>query len=190
VRAISEREIEEISDNQMPGVTSLFGDFSRDGWATKLRRECVDDETYYASPNYQQFLVPTNADDYVWSVRHVDEPRRVEVMAVTRRRGQRDFGRREVMLLKLLHDEISPLIGVRLATEEHLCRSGLSKRLNQTLSLLLEGLSEKQVAAKMRLEIATVHEYVTALYRHFRVSSRAELLAYFVRRSPRAALKN
>ena len=44
------------------------------------------------------------------------------------------------MLLKLLHDEIAPLIGVRLATEEHLCREGLSKRLRETLSLLLDGI--------------------------------------------------
>jgi hypothetical protein len=29
-----------------------------------------------------------------------------------------------------------------------------------------------------------VHEYVTMIYRHFDASSRAELLAYFVRRSP------
>jgi hypothetical protein len=29
-----------------------------------------------------------------------------------------------------------------------------------------------------------VHDYVTRLYEHFRVSSRAELLGYFIRRVP------
>ena len=98
--------------------------------------------------------------------------------------GAPRFGPREVALLKLLHDEVAPLIGVRLATEEHLCRDGLSKRLNESLSLLLEGRSEKEAARALGLSARTVHEYVTALYKHFGVSSRAELLAYFIRRSP------
>ena len=87
-------------------------------------------------------------------------------------------------MLKLLHDEIAPLVGVRLTTEEHLSRDGLSKRLRETLSLLLEGQSEKQVASSLNLGTRTVHDYVARLYEHFRVSSRAELLAYFVRRTP------
>jgi DNA-binding NarL/FixJ family response regulator len=89
-----------------------------------------------------------------------------------------------VTLLKLLHDEIAPLVGVRLTTEEHLSRDGLSKRLRETLSLLLEGYSEKQVASELKLATRTVHDYVTMLYEHFQVSSRAELLAYFIRRKP------
>ena len=87
-------------------------------------------------------------------------------------------------ILKLLHDEIAPLVGVRLTTEEHLSRDGLSKRLRETLTLLLEGQSEKQVASALNLGTRTVHDYVTRLYEHFRVSSRAELLAYFIRRRP------
>ena len=75
-------------------------------------------------------------------------------------------------------------MGVRLTTEEHLSRDGLSKRLRETLSLLLEGHSEKQVASELKLAPRTVHDYVTMLYEHFQVSSRAELLAYFIRRKP------
>jgi DNA-binding NarL/FixJ family response regulator len=44
----------------------------------------------------------------------------------------------------------------------------------QTLACLLEGDSEKQVAARLGLSPATAHEYVTALYRHFGVQSRAQ----------------
>ena len=87
-------------------------------------------------------------------------------------------------LLKLIHDEIAPLVGVRLATEEYLCRDGLSRRLRKTLELLLEGMSEKEAARKLGLSIKTVHEYVGMIYKHFQVSSRAELMAYFVRREP------
>jgi DNA-binding CsgD family transcriptional regulator len=109
---------------------------------------------------------------------------RIGIARIDRAHGAAPFGPREVAILKLLHDEVGPLVGVRLATEEHLCRDGLSKRLRETLSVLLEGLSEKQVAGKFDLSIKTVHEYVGMLYKHFQVSSRAELLAYFIRRQP------
>jgi DNA-binding NarL/FixJ family response regulator len=56
--------------------------------------------------------------------------------------------------------------------------------LRETLSLLLEGFSEKQVATQLKLGHRTVHDYVMMLYEHFQVSSRAELLAYFIRRTP------
>jgi DNA-binding CsgD family transcriptional regulator len=47
----------------------------------------------------------------------------------------------------------------------------------ETLRCLLEGDGEKQAAARMNLSRETVHQYVKALYRHYRVQSRAELLA-------------
>lgn len=113
------------------------------------------------------------------SIRFVDVPKRTEAINIDRPHGAEPFGPREVTLMKILHDEIAPLIGVRLATEDHLSRDGLSKRLRETLSLLLDGRSEKEVASALRLGSRTIHDYVTALYQHFHVSSRAELLAYF-----------
>lgn len=59
--------------------------------------------------------------------------------------------------------------------------AGLSPRHVQTLQRLLVGDSEKQIAARLGVSRNTVHCYVTGLYRHFDVSTRAELLARFVR---------
>ena len=56
----------------------------------------------------------------------------------------------------------------------------LSPRLRQTLTRLLAGDSEKQVARHLELSKNTVHVYVKALYRHYNVHSRGELLAKFV----------
>jgi DNA-binding NarL/FixJ family response regulator len=133
---------------------------------------------------YQDFRKHTDCDDFVVSIRMVDLPRRPEGILIDRPHGGNAFGAREVALLKLLHDEIAPLVGVQLTTEEHLSRDGLSKRLRETLSLLLEGNSEKQVASELKLATRTVHDYVAMLYQHFNVSSRAELLAYFIQRRP------
>jgi DNA-binding CsgD family transcriptional regulator len=180
----SYRSWDDASSHVLPGMTNLYGEFKRQGWATTSRNALTDDATRYAGTRYQQFRRRLNADDYVVSIRIVDLPRRVEAIAVDRPFGAARFGPREVALLKILHDEVAPLIGVRLTTEAHLSRDGLSARLRETLSLLLDGLGEKQVARRMHLSTGTVHEYVGMLYKHFRVASRGELLAYFVRRTP------
>jgi DNA-binding CsgD family transcriptional regulator len=73
----------------------------------------------------------------------------------------------------LLDPADDPLPAVSLA--------GLSNRQRQTLERLLAGDSEKQIAAALAVSPNTVHVYVKALYRHFAVSSRGELLARFVR---------
>ena len=55
--------------------------------------------------------------------------------------------------------------------------AGLPPRHVQTLQRLLEGDSEKQIARHLGVSPHTVHVYVKALYRHFDVNSRGELLA-------------
>jgi DNA-binding NarL/FixJ family response regulator len=59
--------------------------------------------------------------------------------------------------------------------------AGLAPRHVQTLERMLKGDSEKQVARHLEVSPHTVHVYIKVLYRHFRVSSRGELLALFVR---------
>jgi DNA-binding CsgD family transcriptional regulator len=184
VSEMENRDYQDVSDNLMPGLTKLYDGLLQQGWVTIPRSEMTDEASYHAAPYYLKSRKPLDCDDYIVSIRIVDVPRRPEGIMMDRAHGERAFGRREVALLKLLHDEIGPLVGVRLATEEHLCRDGLSKRLRETLSLLLQGLSEKQVAGKLDLSVKTVHDYVGMLYNHFHVSSRGELLAYFIRREP------
>jgi DNA-binding NarL/FixJ family response regulator len=57
----------------------------------------------------------------------------------------------------------------------------LSPRLRQTLGCLLEGHSEKEIADRLGLSATTIHQYVTTLYRHFGVQSRAQLMAQTLR---------
>jgi DNA-binding CsgD family transcriptional regulator len=184
VSRMADRDYQDVTENFLPGLSRLYDSFVKQGWVTVNREQMSDDQTYYAAPHYRDFRKHLDCDDYVVSIRMVDLPRRPEGIQVDRPHGAERFGMREVALLKLIHDEIAPLVGVRLATEEHLCRDGLSKRLRETLELLLEGRSEKEAARELDLSTKTVHEYVGMIYKHFRVSSRAELMAYFIRRAP------
>jgi DNA-binding CsgD family transcriptional regulator len=184
ISQLDQRKYDDVSENVMAGVNNLWDQMQRQGWVTVAGNQIADEVAYHTSPFYQNFKREIDCDEYVISIRVVDLPQRPEAILIDRPHGAARFGPHEVSLLKLLHDEIAPLVGIRLTTEEHLSRDGLSKRLRETLSLLLDGHSEKQVASELKLATRTVHDYVTMLYEHFQVSSRAELLAYFIRRKP------
>jgi DNA-binding CsgD family transcriptional regulator len=80
--------------------------------------------------------------------------------------------------------EFCHLLGAQYSRPATRSIPGLSNRHAETLERLLAGDSEKQIAGRMGVSRNTVHCYVTALYRHFDVSSRGELLARFVRQVP------
>ena len=102
------------------------------------------------------------------------------VICVHRPQNSRPFSRREIQLAEGLMEEISPSIGSRLALSSMPSVCDLSRRKRQVMLHLLSGLSEKQIAAQMNVSRNTVHEYITAIYRHYKVNDRAELLSRFI----------
>jgi DNA-binding NarL/FixJ family response regulator len=58
-------------------------------------------------------------------------------------------------------------------------RRRLSTRQRQTLTLLLTGLDERDIACVLGVSFHTVHQYVKALYRVLEIQSRPELMARF-----------
>jgi DNA-binding NarL/FixJ family response regulator len=101
-----------------------------------------------------------------------------------RQRSERSFSDREQGTLAFINAVLSRMVGSRLATRSQIGRLDLSPRMRQTLEALLQGDSEKQIAARFGLQRTTVHGYVRQLYKHFGVRSRGELMARFVKRTP------
>jgi DNA-binding NarL/FixJ family response regulator len=85
-------------------------------------------------------------------------------------------------LVHLAQREIGPLMGTALAVAGEPGSGDLPPRLRQALDCLLDGDGEKQAVSRLGISRLTVHDYVRGLYRHLGVSSRGELLAYFLRR--------
>jgi DNA-binding NarL/FixJ family response regulator len=106
----------------------------------------------------------------------------INCLRLHRAPGERDFSDRERALAAFFHDELGRLIGGSLTSALDSEYETLPRRLRQTLTLLLEGDSEKQVAMRMGVSHATVHQYVSVLYRRFDVHSRGELMARVLRR--------
>lgn len=134
------------------------------------------------SRTVREVLLPCGIGDILSSILLSPGSGNLNWLLLTRSLDGRPFDRRECRLLGLFHRELNPLIGSALAGPDDPCPSELPPRLRQTLDCLLDGDSEKQAALRIGISRPTMHQYVTALYRHFGVASRAELLAAFLRR--------
>jgi DNA-binding CsgD family transcriptional regulator len=108
---------------------------------------------------------------------------------VTRTAGRRAFGSRETNVIREAHATVVSLMSGPLARFTEPAPSDLPRRPRQVLKCLLEGDSDKQVARRLGLSPWTVNQYTKAIYRHFGVSTRAELLARWIRRGWGAAAR-
>ncbi len=99
--------------------------------------------------------------------------------------GGKKINEPECRLARLAIQEIR-----RLAEQGHLVLRGhsepqLSARLNQVLDRLLSGENPKAIAIALDASVWTIRDHIQALYKHFGVSGRDELMARFVGNSDR-----
>lgn len=142
------------------------------GSFTATRDAFVDDPTWYRSAYANEVARRANFDHMVISHQAAHRFGTVHIVLLYRAWGDPPFSPRDVRWLERFHHELG-----RLWRAADPTRSRLAPRLEQTLAALLEGDSEKQVAARLGIAPATVHDYVKAIHRHFGVHSRGELLA-------------
>ena len=153
---------------------------------TRARSDVVSDADWYGSEEFNRYLKPAGVDHCLVSVCQVSEHCAIAGICMCRGLGERDFSSGEIRLLEFFHAELGRLVGRQLVSATEPSVDTLSPRLRQTLACLMEGDSEKQVAARLGLSPTTVHQYVTALYRRYGVQSRGQLLAHMLRRSGRS----
>lgn len=151
--------------------------------ATVARYQVFSNEPWERSPDYQQAMRTLGVDAVMHSFHQLPSGDGVfEGCCWFRARGRAEFDEREVALVSLLHQEAVRLIGGPLARFDEPGPSQLPRRVRQTLRCMLEGDSDKQIAARLSLSLHTVNQYAKRIYRHFGVSGRSELLARWVRR--------
>jgi DNA-binding CsgD family transcriptional regulator len=131
----------------------------------------------FEKSEYHALRMSLGMEDLLFSQRETASRLATFSFSPHREPGEPYFTGRDSKLLRLLHDELSLLAGNVLSDGQDAALIDLSPRLRQTLTWLLCGDSEKEVALRMGLSRHTVHEYVVALYRYFRVNSRAGLMA-------------
>lgn len=150
-----------------------------------LRQDLTPDEEYYAVEHNQQVMRPLGVEGGLHSYLPLEPGRSIDVLTVAAR-WRRPLDDRARTIVKLVHEQIVPEIGRSLAARDEPSPAELSPRRRQVLELLLQGNGDKQIAAALHLSPHTINEHVTAVHRHFGVSSRTELIALFLSRHRRA----
>jgi DNA-binding CsgD family transcriptional regulator len=101
----------------------------------------------------------------------------IDQLGIHRGGGVATFTASDHRLLRLLHVELGRFWRKDILRATSDPTRSLAPRLKQTLELLVDGNSEKQIAFQLKISPHTVHNYVKALHQRFNVSSRGELIA-------------
>ena len=152
---------------------------------TRSRPQLVEDRLWYRSIDFNEYLRFSRIDQCLLSfyTRPDDPEQKTNGITLHRSVGDRKYSRRELRIIHLFHSELGPMIGRQLASAHEASARDLSPRAQETLHCLLEGDSEKQIGRRLCISQNTVHHYVKTIYQHFRVNSRAELMALWMRRN-------
>src|SRR5262249_685069 len=89
------------------------------------------------------------------------------------------FTAEERTLVHVFHAACEAVLSASLCDpvdDDHV-HAGLSRRERQTLALVLDGLADKEIAERLGISRHTVNQYTKAIYRHYAVTSRVQLLA-------------
>ncbi|HEX2691696.1 MAG TPA: helix-turn-helix transcriptional regulator [Kofleriaceae bacterium] len=142
--------------------------------ATERRWCCVEKMVHY--------LRPPGCGDAMFSAVRLRTSSQVHGLGLYRGPEGQAFNEEERNLLHVFHVACAGLLLSSLPStagggDQDAGYASLSLRQRQTLDLVLDGLSDKEIAGRLRISRFTVNQYTKAIYRHYGVTSRIQLLA-------------
>ena len=151
--------------------------------ACLTRRDLLTDRDWYDTRDYQLAQRPCGLDHILWCFHPLEAAGdESSGLILCRAAGRRDFDARERAIVREAHAALAPLVGRALARYSEPSPRELPPRTRRVLACLLEGDGDKQVAARLGMSPLTVNAHTKAIYRHFRVRGRIELMARWLRR--------
>jgi hypothetical protein len=150
-----------------------------DGVRTRRLDAVVDAATWVMSRHYNDYVRACGLADRITSSIRLAEASPPVTQTIVLHRSAADGGypQRAVRLVQLIHKELKPLLGAKLAMPGSPGPWGdLPAQLQQVLACLLQGDAEKRIADRLAISPHTVNRHVQRLYRRFGVHSRGELM--------------
>lgn len=140
------------------------------------RKQIVSDQSWYAAEYVQSVYRALGIDHAVISLCRQGEAERWTGLALLRAWGDRhNFSLRERRIAQLLHRSVAFLY----CASDCPKAENLPPRLRQVLHLLMQGCTEKVIAASLGLSRFTVHRHINRLYRQLDVESHPKLMARY-----------
>jgi len=149
------------------------------------REDIVDDRAWYRSEFYAEVSRPVRLDHSIYSMRPGLRPGVVHGLGLSRPAGDAPFDEDERALVQLFHRELLPLVRRLTPTQLDERRATLTPREEDVMERLLDGKTDKEIAADLRLSRYTVSQHVRAILRKLDVAGRGELLAMHLPRRSR-----
>ena len=181
-RSAGEMVLAKLARNPLynPMVGPYLSTADREDGVCLSRHDLVSDARWYRSAYYGDYR-ECGGDATLLCCRQLGDGLRSGLVLI-RLSGEPDFGPRQKAIAREANALIAPLIGGPLARFGEPSPAALPPRVRQVLRCLLEGDSDKQIAARLGLSRFTVNEYTKRAYRHFRAAGRTELLARWISR--------
>lgn len=165
-------------DCPAPDTAAWVREISRGDHITRVRRDMIDDQSWYGSSNYMLYQKTVGIDDYLCSVYPMGEGM-YSTVGFHRMAGRSGFTPVQRRLTHIVVSEVPWLHWAGVPEDPGESVPGLTPRLRTVFGLLLEGWSRKQIADHLGLSIHTVAEYTKSVYRHFGVNGQVALISRF-----------
>lgn len=167
-----------------PLAAALFARCPPGAALTVRREDLVDDARWYRSEFFAEVSRPSGLDHVIYSLEAGAGPV-VTGLGLTRPAGDPRFGEDERNAVQLFHHELIPLLRRDVASPAaHSIYASLTPRERDVLKEMLDGQSDKEIAAALALSRYTVSQHAHSIYRKLGVSGRKELLARGRDRAP------
>ena len=154
---------------------------------TLIQDNLIDWNEWERSEMYDRYVRPTQLGQGIMSGVWMEQTRTWSCWSLVNDRSDGKLTTRHQRITRLLHRQIAGMVGTTLSTWRDRTVSTLSNVRRGVLDALLQGESEQQIADTMFRSRSAIHEHVSSLYRHFNVTSRSQLSAFFMRRQPKPA---
>jgi DNA-binding CsgD family transcriptional regulator len=146
---------------------------------TATWHELVADRGECGAGQVEHYVRPTGLLEPMFSSVRLRARSHVHGLGLYRTRANRPFTEEDRNLVHVFHAECEDLLYASPCDgdDDEPVRARLSPRQRQTLDLVLSGLCDKEIAERLSISRYTVNQYTKAIYRHYAVTSRTQLLA-------------
>ena len=158
-------------------------EFLRGEHFTRTRQQWISDERWYGSTHVQKYRQPARMDHFIFSIMPLNESGDDDLISgigLHREFGREPFTDRDRRIAHIVTSEVPWLHYAELPGEASRQVPALTPRQRTVFGLLIEGKPRRTIATSLGISPHTVNDHVKAIYRHFDVNSRSQLMHRFM----------
>ena len=147
---------------------------------TRLLTQLLDTPPFNQTTLYSRYFQHAALGDTICSVYPIpSQPQNFSYISIFRTPDKPNFTEREALIIHIITSEVPWLHELNLPQSDGSQKRQLPPRLQTVFTLLMDGQAPKQIAQNLNLTENTIRTYIRKIYKHFNVTSRAQLTRRF-----------